>query len=213
MAICGAMRTRSAQHSISVIAPLCVQAELQKKYELLGQLEERYGEDLIGDEQQGDGGQATLDWQENGDLSVQVIEGSMLALSKCKATRVSVKLTIHGKQGYGKTKSTAWASSRTPWWSEAIGFEHCQRQDVMVVQVWDFCIFHLFHSLSLNSSPDTLHTGTGVPQVFEQHRFGADLLLGQCLLPLHHLPRGGRPRYQWVEILSLIHISEPTRPY
>lgn len=39
-------------------------------------------------------------------------------------------------------------------------------------------------------------------QVFELHRFGADLLLGQCLLPLHNLPRGGRPRYQWVEILD-----------
>ena len=39
-------------------------------------------------------------------------------------------------------------------------------------------------------------------QVFEQHRFGADLLLGQCLLPLHNLPRGGRPRYQWIEILD-----------
>lgn len=39
-------------------------------------------------------------------------------------------------------------------------------------------------------------------QVFELHRFGADMLLGQCLLPLHNLPRGGRPRYQWVEIID-----------
>jgi hypothetical protein len=37
-------------------------------------------------------------------------------------------------------------------------------------------------------------------QVFELHRFGADLLLGQAVLPLRNLPRGGRPKYQWVEI-------------
>jgi hypothetical protein len=112
-----------------------VQAELQKKYELLAQLEERYGENMIGDAEVTDGKQTAMDWQENGDLTVQVIEGSLMQLSRSKTTRVSVKLTIHGKQGYGKTKSTKWASGKTPWWSETIGFEHCQRQDVMVIQV------------------------------------------------------------------------------
>jgi hypothetical protein len=114
---------------------MCVQADLQKKYELLAQLEERYGEDMISDECEADGGQAALDWQQNGDLTVQVIEGSMLKMAKSNAARVSVKLTIHGQQGYGKTKTTAWASSRSPWWNETIEFEHCQRQDVMVIQV------------------------------------------------------------------------------
>lgn len=160
---------------------------------------------MIGDEGEADGGQAALDWQENGDLTVQVIEGSMLKLSKSKATRISVKLTIHGQQGYGKTKSTAWASSRTPWWNENIGFEHCKRQDVMVVQV-STLLYSSIHTgpfiiyYTVKSRSEIMYIT--VLQVFELHRFGADLLLGQCLLPLHNLPRGGRPRYKWVEIVD-----------
>jgi hypothetical protein len=54
----------------------------------------------------------------------------------------------------------------------------------------------------VQNSADVLKVYTNPVQVFELHRFGADAMLGQCLLPLHNLPKGGRPRYQWVELLD-----------
>jgi hypothetical protein len=112
-----------------------VQAEVQQKYELLAQLEEKYGDDLLADEGDSSDGRAAVDWQENGDLSVHIIEATMSKIPKNRCVRLSTKLTIYGQQGYGKTKSTTWADSRTPWWNEKISFERCCRQDVMVIQV------------------------------------------------------------------------------
>ena len=125
---------------------VCVQAELQRKYELLAQLEEKYGED--GDRFSAPAPastQSALTWQAVGDLAVEVIEAEGLNTSRqnsrlvMQRVRTSARLSMQGRRGKVATKATAWCTGQAPVWNEKLVFERRSRDDTLLLQVGPSC--------------------------------------------------------------------------
>jgi hypothetical protein len=117
-----------------------VQAELQRKYELLAQLEEKYGEDTVQAGHDLSSSTAAIARQSAGDLSVDIIEAKSLnsckkAMQGTKSVRTNVKATVHGMRTKAVTKATAWRTGAMPEWHEKLCFDRRSRDDALLLQV------------------------------------------------------------------------------
>jgi hypothetical protein len=121
-----------------------VQAELQRKYELLAQLEEKYGNDTRPEESSEAimSTHAAIAEQSMGNLTVDVLEAR--ALNACRmrsrgmqmqGMRTSVKVLVHGLHSQTASSSTAWRAGTDPEWNDKVIFEGRSREDTLLFQV------------------------------------------------------------------------------
>lgn len=117
-----------------------MQAELARKYELLAQLEEKYGEDAPSTGWDTTIKAITHGWQAAGNLQVDVLEAQALAVTRpasilsMRSVKTNVKAFVTGQRAQGVTKSTAWRTGQAPVWNEKLAFERCSHDDIVVLQ-------------------------------------------------------------------------------
>ena len=113
---------------------------LQSGYELLAQLEEKYGEDVAPQDVVASA-HGARSWQSTGDVSVHVLEADALLVSRrarvltMQSVRTSVKASLHGARAKTATRATAWCVGAAPIWNEKLTFERCSRNDLLLLQV------------------------------------------------------------------------------
>jgi hypothetical protein len=120
------------------------QAELQRKYELLAQLEEKYGNETSAESSPGAimATHAAIAEQSLGSLAVDVLEAR--ALNACRkrsrgmqmqGVRTSVKVLVYGLRSQTESSSTAWRAGAEPEWNDKIVFESRSQEDTLLFQV------------------------------------------------------------------------------
>ena len=115
-----------------------MQAELQRKHELLAQLDEQYGRisssnisvDPIVTE------------QKFGDVQIKVLEGRNLRAIRGPSStlqfrrhRMCVKIWVHGGSSRMASRATAWRPGSDPVWNDDLTFESRDRAETATVQV------------------------------------------------------------------------------
>jgi C2 domain len=136
-----------------------LQADLQRKYELLAQLEEKYGEESAAAEPATSASKhAALAWRATGELTVDVIAAESLSTSRqahslLQRMRSNVKASVHGLRAKAVSKATAWRTGVAPVWNEKLSFERCCRDDALLLQVRGAARRRCARTCSAMSSP------------------------------------------------------------
>lgn len=191
------------------LAVVLVQAELQRKHELLAQLDEQYGRISTSSDS---GVRQNAAEQKPGDVHIKVLEGRNLravrgasSTLQFRRNRTCVKVWMHGGSNRVVSRATTWRAGGEPVWHDELVFEGRERTDIATLQVCrssdsgcQLCS-PATSGECCNMLRDRLSTRGGV-QVLELRRFGADAVLAEASLPLSSMPCDGRPKYTWLTL-------------